>query len=93
MSWFKNITLLTLPAAFNVDAAALEPALAERHLRSPGPLEMETRGFVSPFSRDDAAMTHGTDGATLLCLGQDSRVSLELRRLFFRLDEVLRFLA
>lgn len=72
--WFKNITLLTLPAAFSVDVAALEPALAERPLRSPGPLEYETRGFVSPFARDDAAMTHGTDGATLLCLGEDSRV-------------------
>jgi len=72
--WFKNITLLTLPATFSVDLAALESALAEHPLRSPGPLEMETRGFVSPFARDDAAMTHGTDGATLLCLGEDSRV-------------------
>lgn len=72
--WFKNITLLTLPAAFNVDVAALETALAEHPLRSPGPLEDETRGFVSPFARDDAAMTHGTDGAALFCLGEDSRV-------------------
>lgn len=72
--WFKNITLLTLPATFSVDVAALESALAEHPLRSPGPLEDETRGFVSPFARDGAAMTHSTDGATLFCLGEDSRL-------------------
>ena len=72
--WFKNITLLTLPADFDIGLPELEHALAARPLRSPGPLEMETRGFVSPFARDDAEMTHGTDGATLLCLGEDSRL-------------------
>lgn len=72
--WFKNITLLTLPDDFDIGLPELEHALAARPLRSPGPLEMETRGFVSPFSRDDAAMTHGTDGAALFCLGEDSRL-------------------
>lgn len=74
MSWFKNITLLTLPDDFDIGLPELEHALASRPLRSPGPLEMETRGFVSPFARDDAAMTHGSDGATLFCLGEDSRL-------------------
>lgn len=72
--WFKNITLLTLPATFSVDVAALESALAEHPLRSPGPLEDETRGFLSPFSRDDAAMTHQSRESTLFCLGHESRM-------------------
>ena len=72
--WFKNITLLTLPADFDICLTELERALAARPLRSPGPLEDETRGFVSPYARDDAAMTPGTDGATLFCLGEDSRL-------------------
>lgn len=87
--WFKNITLLTLPDDFDIGLPELEHALAARPLRSPGPLEMETRGFVSPFARDDAAMTHSVHfgrpfggyesdnhcgECVLLCLGEDSRV-------------------
>lgn len=72
--WFKNLSLLRLPAEFKLAADTIEGTLAEHPLRSPGPLEMETRGFVTPFSRADAALTLGTEGALLFCLGQESRL-------------------
>lgn len=72
--WFKNLTLLRLPADFAPDAAAFEEALAAQPLQSPGPLEMETRGFLSPFFREDAGMSHGNGGALLFCLGQETRL-------------------
>ncbi|MFO1495783.1 MAG: recombination-associated protein RdgC [Lysobacterales bacterium] len=72
--WFKNLSLLRLPADFSLAAESFESALAEHPLRSPGPLEMETRGFVSPFHRDDAALSHGSEGALLFCMGQEARL-------------------
>lgn len=72
--WFHDLSLLRLPADATIDPAELESALAQHPLRSPGPLEFETRGFVSPFSRDDAAFTLGIQGAVLFCLGEESRL-------------------
>lgn len=72
--WFHDLSLLRLPADATIDPAELESALSQHPLRSPGPLEFETRGFVSPFSRDDAAFTLGSLGAVLFCLGEESRL-------------------
>lgn len=70
--WFKNLSLYRLPADF-VLPSDLESLLAEHALRSPGPLEFETRGFVSPFG-PGAALTHGSGGCVLLALGHESRI-------------------
>lgn len=72
--WFKHLSMFRLPADFAIDAETFELALAEHPLRAPGPLELETRGFISPFNRADAALTHGAEGATLLALGQDAKL-------------------
>lgn len=72
--WFKNLSLMRLPADFTLAAEPFESALTEHPLRSPGPLEMETRGFLTPFSREDAALSHGNQDALLFCLGQESRM-------------------
>lgn len=72
--FFKHLSMFRLPANFAIHAETFELALAEHPLRAPGPLELETRGFVSPFHRADAALTHGAEGAMLLSLGQDSKL-------------------
>lgn len=71
--FFKNCTLLRLPADFTLPEE-IESALAEHPLRSPGPLELETRGFLSPFGRDGHVLAHPTCGCTLLTVGTDSRM-------------------
>lgn len=72
--WFKNLSMMRLPADFSLSAEPFELALSEQPLRSPGPLEMETRGFLTPFNRDGAALSHGSADATLFCLGEESRL-------------------
>lgn len=74
--WFKNLTLLRLPLDYTPTVGfEFEQALSEHPLRSPGPLELETRGFVSPFSRADGALTLvSSQNKTLFCLGTETRL-------------------
>lgn len=72
--WFKNLSLLRLPYYLTPSAEPFEVALSEHPLRSPGPLELETRGFLSPFNREDAALSHDAGDALLFCLGTESRM-------------------
>lgn len=71
---FKNISVMRQSSGFTWGGEAYESLLSDFRLRSPGPLELETRGFLSPFSRHDAALSHTSSGATLFCLGQESRM-------------------
>lgn len=71
---FKNLSLLRLPYYLTPSAEPFEVALSEHPLRSPGPLELETRGFLSPFNREDAALSHDAGDALLFCLGTESRM-------------------
>jgi len=41
--WFKNLSMLRLPADHAIDHAELELALSAHALRQPGPLEFEFR--------------------------------------------------
>lgn len=72
--WFKNLSLLRLPYYLTPSAEPFEVALSEHPLRSPGPLELETREFLSPFNREDAALSHDAGDALLFCLGTESRM-------------------
>jgi len=73
--WFKNLSLLRLPLEYTPTGVnEFEQALSEHPLRSPGPLELETRGFVSPFSRADAALSHAPNAYRLFCLGTETRM-------------------
>lgn len=72
MMWFKNASVLALPREYSLPFA-VEDRLAEHPLRDPGPLEMETRGFVEPV---DGIGTVGRfqDSAYLLALGHAERL-------------------
>jgi recombination associated protein RdgC len=69
---FKNASIYRLPADFQMPEE-FDAMLAEHPLRSPGPLELETRGFLSLFPTSDD-MTYTSQGAHLLTLGTDSRM-------------------
>jgi len=79
---FKNITAFRLPADWlwsdHVGDAidSMQQQLAAFPLREPGPLELETRGFLSPWRSGDhlSAHTTGAGGAFLVRLGQMSRL-------------------
>jgi hypothetical protein len=84
--WFKNATLLSLPRDFRIDPLALETAIGERQLRSPGDLEFETRGFLPVINRPALAefdligdpyppqMSRTIAGATVFAFATETRL-------------------
>lgn len=72
---FRNLTVHTLPPGAIPQPVALDEALQRRPLRSPGPLEMFTTGFVPVLGvRSGGEMTLHMDGHTLLAVGSETRV-------------------
>lgn len=71
MSFFKNASLLRLPTDFQLSLT--EEALTAYRLQSPGPLQVETRGFVSPFADPSGALLL-TLGEHLFAVGRETRM-------------------
>ncbi len=70
--FFRNLTFFRFnPSTKFTD---LEAALGETVLKPVGPLEMSTRGFVSPFGRDAEAMHHRQGDALWLTVGGEDRL-------------------
>ena len=70
----KNLTLFRFPALSASVPDALEGLLSENALRPVGPLELSTRGFVSPFGRESEGYTCGIDGAYWIAVGGEDRL-------------------
>jgi recombination associated protein RdgC len=72
--FFRNLTLFRFPTAINDSFENLDEQLAEHVLKPVGPLELSSRGFVSPFGRGDAALHHRVGNALLLTLGSEDKL-------------------
>lgn len=72
--FFKNLTLFRFPAA--VDFSELETLLPAAALKPVGPLEVSSRGFVSPFGQNaqDEALMHRVGDAIWLTVGGEDRL-------------------
>lgn len=72
--FFKNLTLFRFPAA--VDFSELETLLPAAALKPVGPLEVSSRGFVSPFGQNaqDDALMHRVGDAIWLTVGGEDRL-------------------
>lgn len=70
--FFKNLTLFRFPTS--LDLSSLDEQLGEHRLRPVGPLEMGTRGFVSPFGREHEALTHRIGDGIWLRLGGEDKI-------------------
>jgi recombination associated protein RdgC len=70
--FFRNLTLFRFPTS--PDLANLDARLAEARLKPVGPLELSSRGFISPFGRDDAALSHRISDAIWLTVGGEDRL-------------------
>lgn len=71
---FKNLTLFRLPASAIPDGPSLDAALEDLRLRPPGPQELATFGFISPFGRGHEQPSHRIGPHSLLSLGSDARL-------------------
>lgn len=71
---FRNLTLFRFPRALHDTLDALPERLPEHALKAPGPLELSSRGFVSPFGRGHEALSHRVGDCLLLHLGGQDKI-------------------
>ncbi len=71
---FRNLTLFRIPADALPTHEELAAALDGARLRPPGPLELSTQGFVSPYGRNHDVLAHGVGPHTLITFGSESRL-------------------
>ena len=69
---FRNLTLFRFPTTLVFDA--LDASLAECELAPVGPLELSSRGFVSPFGRGESALSHRIGDTIWITIGGEDRI-------------------
>jgi len=72
--FFRNLTFFRFPSTLNAALAALDERLGEHPLKPVGPLDLSSRGFVSPFGRDEPALSHAVRDCTWVTLGGEDRL-------------------
>ena len=70
--WFKNLVVYRLPADWAVSAAELEQQLAARTLQPCSPVEMLSRGWVTPSST--GSLVHTVNLQHLIALGVNQKL-------------------
>jgi recombination associated protein RdgC len=72
--FFRNLTLFRFPEAQGKKLKSLEGDLAESRARPCGPLELSTRGFVSPFGRNGEDLVHRVSHFALFTVGGEDKL-------------------
>lgn len=70
--FFRNLTFFRFPPPLKFDE--LENGLNECQLKPVGPLELSSRGFISPFGRDADEMVARQADAMWLAVGGEDRI-------------------
>ena len=70
--FFRALTMFRFPTALDFDH--LDDCLRECELRPVGPLELSSRGFVSPFGLHASVLWHRRGDALWLALGGEDRL-------------------
>ena len=71
---FRNLTLFRFPLSLRPSLETLDEKLPEHALKALSPLELSTRGFVSPFGRGHEALSHRVGDCLLLNLGGEDKI-------------------
>lgn len=72
--FFRNLTLFRFPESCNVALESLEKDLDQKRLRPCGPIELATRGFVSPFGREADELVHRVGSYALMSVGSEDKL-------------------
>lgn len=72
--FFRNLTLFRFPKAAADTWKAQQAKLDEHPLKPCGPLEMQSRGWISPFGRGEEALFHELSHYALLTLGSEDKI-------------------
>jgi recombination associated protein RdgC len=71
---FRNLTLFRFPTSLRATLETLGEHLPNAALKPVGPLELSSRGFVSPFGRGDQSLSHWVGDCMLLTLGGEDKL-------------------
>lgn len=72
--FFRNLTFFRFPSSLAKTFDELDARLEECKLKPVGPSELMSRGFISPFGRDDATLSHRVGDAIWITLGGEDRL-------------------
>ncbi len=72
--FFRNLTLFRYPTSINDSFEEIEDKLRDHTLKPVGPLELSSRGFISPIGRGEQALSHRVAEALLLTLGSEDKL-------------------
>ncbi|MEO5596890.1 MAG: recombination-associated protein RdgC [Lysobacteraceae bacterium] len=72
--FFRNLTFFRFPLSLASTLAEPDALLADAALKPVGPLELSSRGFVSPFGRDQPALSHRVGDCVWLTVGGEDRL-------------------
>ena len=70
--FFRNLTLFRFPTT--LDFSQLDELLPEAALKPVGPLELSSRGFISPFGRGEEALSQRINDAIWLSVGGEDKI-------------------
>ena len=70
--FFRNLTFFRFPASLNVDD--LDAGLVECALKPVGALELSSRGFISPFGRNEEALSNRIGESIWLAAGSEDKI-------------------
>ena len=70
--FFRNLTLFRFPTT--LDFSQLDELLPEMQLKPVAALELSSRGFVSPFGRDEPELSHRLGDAIWLTVGGEDKI-------------------
>ncbi len=72
--FFRNLSFFRFPLAQSKTFEQLDDTLADCRLKPVGPLDAMSRGFISPFGRDEPVLSHRIGHAIWLTLGGEDRL-------------------
>jgi len=72
--FFRNLTLFRFSEPVATDLERLDEVLPEHKLRPVGPMELSTRGFVSPLGRNEEGLTHVVGRNTMVTVGSEDKL-------------------
>jgi len=72
--FFRNLTLFRFPEGIEKRFKQLDAQLGEHELRPCGPLELQTRGWVSPYGRGESMFALEQGKLVLMALGGEDKL-------------------